>query len=368
MPVPYRIYMLLQIKNLKINYGAHQGSNQGFLGRNTERPLSILRWPRMYKSNNCLLEVVRGVDLNIDKGECVGLIGESGCGKTTVGLSITKLIPERKGNISSGEILFEDPAPQGYGAGKDILKLLPEELINIRGRKISYVFQEPFSSLNPVFTVYEQIRESLEEKNSADSQIAEILKSVGLEKIIGRKNMYPHELSGGMQQRAMIGMAIASRPGLIVLDEPTTALDVTIQRQILDLIMELKNKMNLSILFISHDLRVIFNIADKVNIMYAGKIVECGLKERIVSAPSHPYTIGLIDSIPSFEHRKRLFNAIGGRTPLFSELAEGCKFYPRCRFRIDRCAEKEPELEDVSGGHVSRCIRIRDIVRAEKSA
>jgi len=312
--------MLLQIKNLKINY----------------------------KSDNGLLEVVRGVDLVINQGECVGLIGESGCGKTTIGLSITKLIPERKGNISSGEILFED---------KDILKLNPEELRHIRGRRISYVFQEPFSSLNPVFTIYEQIRESLKEKDNSDSRIAEILKNVGLENIIGRKNMYPHELSGGMQQRAMIGMAIASKPSLMVLDEPTTALDVTVQRQILDLIAELKNKMNLSILFISHDLRIVFNIADKVNIMYAGKIVERGPKEKIISNPSHPYTMGLIDSIPSFEHRKKLFNAIGGRAPLFSELPEGCKFYPRCRFRIDACAEKEPELKDVSGGQASRCIR-----------
>lgn len=316
--------MLLQIRNLKINY----------------------------KSDNRLLEVVRGVDLDINKGECVGLIGESGCGKTTIGLSITKLIPERKGNISSGEILFED---------KDILKLNPEELRHIRGRRISYVFQEPFSSLNPVFTIYEQIRESLEEKDNSDSRIAEILKNVGLENIIGRKNMYPHELSGGMQQRAMVGMAIASKPSLMVLDEPTTALDVTVQRQILDLIAELKNKMNLAILFISHDLRIVFNIADKVNIMYAGKIVENGPREKIVSSPSHPYTMGLIDSIPSFEHRKKLFNAIGGRLPLFSELPEGCKFYPRCRFRIDACAKKEPELENASAGHASRCVRIKDI-------
>ncbi|PIP67692.1 MAG: peptide ABC transporter ATP-binding protein [Candidatus Omnitrophica bacterium CG22_combo_CG10-13_8_21_14_all_43_16] len=316
--------MLLQIKNLKINY----------------------------KSDNRMVEVVRGVDLDIDRGECVGLIGESGCGKTTAGLSITKLIPERKGNISSGEILF---------ASNDILKLNPEELRNIRGKKISYVFQEPFSSLNPVFTIYEQIRESLEEKDNPGRRIAEILKSVGLEKIIGRKNAYPHELSGGMQQRAMIGMAIASRPDLLVLDEPTTALDVTVQRQILDLIMELKNKMNLAILFISHDLRIVFNIADKIAIMYAGKIIEFGPKEKIVSSPAHPYTIGLIDSIPSLEHRKKPFNAISGKAPLFSELPQGCKFYPRCRFRIDKCTEKEPELRDVSGGQASRCIRIEEL-------
>jgi len=308
--------MLLQIKNLKINYGG--------------------------------LDVVRGIDLNIDKGECVGLIGESGCGKTTVGLSITRLIPERKGGISSGEILFED---------KDILKLDAEGLRKIRGKKISYVFQEPSSSLNPVFTIYEQIKEALEEKDNTDNMVAEILKSVGLEKIIGKKNMYPHEFSGGMQQRAMIGMAIASKPSLIVLDEPTTALDVTVERQILDLIMELKNKMNLSILFISHDLRIVFNIADNIGIMYAGKIVEYGPKEKIISDSSHPYTIGLVDSVPSFKHRKKSFNAIGGRAPLFSDLPKGCKFYPRCKFRIDRCTEKEPELKDISGGQASMCIR-----------
>jgi oligopeptide/dipeptide ABC transporter ATP-binding protein len=309
--------MLLGIKNLKVSYGG--------------------------------VEVVRGVDLDIDKGECAGIIGESGCGKTTVGLSITKLIPERKGNIGSGEILFEN---------RDVLKLEPEELRKIRGKKISYVFQEPFSSLNPVFSIYEQIKEALEEKIDSDSQIAEVLKSVGLEKIIGKKNMYPHELSGGMQQRVMIGMAIASKPSLIVLDEPTTALDVTVQRQILDLILELKNKMGLSILFISHDLRIVFNTADKIAIMYAGKIVECGPKEKIVSAPGHPYTIGLIESVPSFEHRKKSFNAIDGKAPLFSELPKGCKFYPRCRFRIDRCMEKEPDLEKISDGHTARCIRI----------
>jgi len=313
--------MLLQVRNLKINYGQ--------------------------------IEVVRGINLDIDRGECVGLIGESGCGKTTVGLSIAKLIPERKGDIGSGEILFE---------ARDILKLDSEELRSIRGKKISYVFQEPFSSLNPVFTIYEQIREALPDTKDSHTKIAEILKSVGLEKIINRKNLYPHELSGGMQQRAMIGMAIASNPSLVVLDEPTTALDVTVQRQILDLIMNLKGKMNLAILFISHDLRTVFNIADRVAIMYAGRIVECGPKEKIISSPGHPYTIGLIDSIPSFEHRKKSFNAISGKAPLFSELPCGCKFYPRCRFRIDKCREKDPELENISDGHASRCIRIKELI------
>lgn len=305
-----------------------------------------------YNVNGRLTEVVRGVDLDIEKGECVGLVGESGCGKTTIGLAMTKLIPERKGRIASGRILLD---------GKDLLKLDGEGLRRVRGKRISYVFQEPFSSLNPVFTIYEQLKESLPEKDNANESIAEILKSVGLNKIIGKKRMYPHELSGGMQQRVMIAMAVASRPDLLVLDEPTTALDVTVQKQILDLIMELKNGRSLSILFISHDLSMLFRLADRISVMYAGRIVEQGPKEKIASQPLHPYTVGLVDSIPSIRYRKRRFNAIDGRAPLFSDLPEGCKFHPRCRFRVDECRTKEPALEDISGGHTLRCIRVKEI-------
>lgn len=305
-----------------------------------------------YHSNGRGVEIVRGVDIGIHKGECVALIGESGCGKTTVGLCVTRLILPERGFISAGQIMFD---------GKDITKLSHEELRKIRGKKISYVFQEPFSSLNPVFGIYEQIEEALPEKKYADERIAGLLESVGLEKIVGKKKIYPHELSGGMQQRAMIAMALASRPELLILDEPTTALDVTIQRQILDLIRNLKNKLNLSMLFISHDLRIVFDMADRILLMYAGKIAEECSKDKFISSPSHPYSMGLIDSIPSFEHRKTLFNAIEGKAPLFTDLPEGCKFYPRCRFRIDKCQEKEPELEEISEGHFSRCIRTKEL-------
>ena len=305
-----------------------------------------------YKSNGILIEVVRGLDMEIKRGECVALIGESGCGKTTVGLSITRLIPERRGKIASGRILLDN---------QDLLTLSAEELRRIRGKRISYVFQEPFSSLNPVFTIYEQLRESLPEGNDSGESISEILKSVGLAKIAGKKKVYPHELSGGMQQRVMIAMAIASKPDLLILDEPTTALDITVQNQILDLIMELKDRMNLSILFISHDLRIVFRLADRISVMYAGRVVEEGPKEKIISRPAHPYTKGLIDSMPSIKHRKERFNAIDGRTPLFSNLPAGCKFHPRCKFRMDRCLEKEPGLEYISGGHVSRCIRSEEL-------
>lgn len=312
--------MLLEIRDLKISYGS--------------------------------IEVVRGLDLEIRKGECVGLVGESGCGKTTVCLSITKLIPERKGKIDSGRILLE---------GQDILKLDSEGLRGIRGSKVSYVFQEPFSSLNPVFTIYEQLKESLPDATDPEKTISEILESVGLEKIADNKKIYPHELSGGMQQRVMIAMAIVSRPDLLILDEPTTALDVTVQNQILDLIVELKNRMGLSILFISHDLRIIFKLADRIAVMYAGRMVEQGPRQGMVSQSRHPYTMGLIDSIPNLEHRKKRFNVIEGKAPLFSDLPEGCKFHPRCKFRIEKCIEKEPELEGLTDGHVSRCIRAREL-------
>ena len=307
-----------------------------------------------YKVGEASIEVVRGLDLEIARGDCVGIVGESGCGKTTVGLSITRLIPERKGMISSGRILLQ---------GQDLLALDRESLRKVRGSKVSYVFQEPFSSLNPVFTIYEQLKEALpDDAADVDAIIFELLKSVGLEKIAGRKNIYPHELSGGMQQRVMIAMAIVSKPDLLILDEPTTALDVTIQNQILDLIMELKNKIGLSILFISHDLRTIFRLSDRVAVMYAGQIVEQGPREVIVAQTAHPYTIGLINSIPSFEHRKKRFNAIEGKAPLFSNLPQGCKFHPRCKFKIDRCLKKEPELQHVSDGHVSRCIRAKELI------
>lgn len=312
--------MFLQIKDLKITYGG--------------------------------IEVVRGLDLNIKKGECVGLVGESGCGKTTVGLSITRLIPEDKAKIISGKALLE---------GRDILGLDIDGLRELRRKKVSYVFQEPFSSLNPVFTIYEQLKESVPDTDNVDKAIPEVLKDVGLSELSGRKRVYPHELSGGMQQRVMIAMAILSRPDLLILDEPTTALDVTVQNQILGLIMDLKEKLGLSILFISHDLRTVFKLSDKIAVMYAGRIVEEGLKEEIISRPRHPYTIGLIASIPSPEHRKKPFSAIEGKAPLFSNLPAGCKFYPRCKFRIDECREGEPELENISGEHFSRCILAKEM-------
>ncbi|MFH1479579.1 MAG: ABC transporter ATP-binding protein [Candidatus Omnitrophota bacterium] len=314
--------MLLKIRDLKIEYSSDKD-----------------------------IEVIRGLDLDIKKGECVGLVGESGCGKTTVGLSITRLIPERAGKIRSGSILFE---------GRDILGLNKDELRSIRGKKISYVFQEPFSSLNPVFTIYDQLKEAVPLHLDTKGYIDSLLESVGLSELCGKKNIYPHELSGGMQQRIAIAMAIASKPDLLVLDEPTTALDVTVQKKIILLIKQLKEKMDLSVLFISHDLGIIFNLADTINVMYGGMIIEKGSREDILQRPNHPYTKALLNSIPGLGHRKKRFDAIVGKGPLFSDLPKGCKFYPRCKSRIDSCRLSEPGLIEVSIGHFSRCIRWKE--------
>lgn len=321
--------MLLEIKNLKVSY----------------------------YTNNKLIEVIRGVSLSIDKGECFGLVGESGCGKSTIGLSLTKLLPNKNSIINDGEILFNR---------EDILKFDDENLRKLRGKKISYVFQDPFSSLNPVFTIYDQLKETVSNDRNYDEIINNALNNVGLNALVGKKHVYPHELSGGQKQRVMIAMAIMLNPSLLILDEATTALDVTIQNQILDLVMDLKNKLNLGILFISHDVKTVFRISDKIGVMYAGKIVEIGEKKDLLNKISHPYTKGLMDSLPSPENRSKKFHAIKGKAPLFSRLPQGCKFNPRCEYRIDKCIEEEPNLTPLPEGerpgeggihaHLCRCI------------
>lgn len=303
-----------------------------------------------YKIGAQDVEILRGVDLAVNKAECAAIIGESGSGKTTLGLAITKLLPDKTSFIRSGEILFE---------GKDLLDLDNDRLRNIRGKRISYVFQDPFSSLNPVFTIYEQLKEAINCDGDCAKMIEKVLKDVGLEKIIGKNKLYPFELSGGMQQRVMIAMAMIANPDILILDEPTTALDVTVQRQILELIAMLKKKTGVSILFISHDLRIVYEMADRIAIMYAGVIVEEGAKEDIFNKPLHPYTKALLDSLPSLGHRKQRFNAIKGKSPQFNNLPQGCKFYPRCNFRIDKCTEREPK--EIVNGRLVRCIRALDI-------
>ncbi len=297
---------------------------------------------------------VDGVDYAVRKGETLGVVGESGCGKSVTALSILRLIPEPPGKIVAGDIRFE---------GKSLLKLTAEEMRKIRGNKISMIFQEPMTSLNPVYTIGNQISETLKlhqgltTKDALDRSV-EMLKLVGIPSPARRVNEYPHELSGGMRQRAMIAMALACNPSLLIADEPSTALDVTIQAQILDLMVSLKEELNTAIILITHDLGVVAESAARVVVMYAGKVVEEADVYQIFEDPLHPYTEGLLQSIPridlSAEKKKRL-KEIKGVVPIPSRLPKGCHFHPRCPRVMDICSQEAPELKLEQNSHKVRC-------------
>jgi peptide/nickel transport system ATP-binding protein/oligopeptide transport system ATP-binding protein len=283
------------------------------------------------------LKAVDGVSFTLDRGEILGLVGESGCGKSMTALSILGLVPE-PGQVVAGSVLYQ---------GQDLLKLDGEELRKIRGDKISMVFQEPMSALNPVFTVGEQISEVLRVHRGADreqgmTEAERLLQTVGIPDPGRRVNEYPHQMSGGMQQRALIAMAMACEPDILLADEPTTALDVTVQAQILGLMEELIRGSDRSGLMITHDLGVIAEVADRVCVMYAGAVLESSPVKDLFADPRHPYTIGLLDSLPT--PGRRSFNAIPGAVPDLTDLPDGCRFAPRCPKAQDKCRDKEPEL------------------------
>ncbi|WP_018132030.1 ABC transporter ATP-binding protein [Effusibacillus pohliae] len=291
------------------------------------------------------------VDLAVGHGETVGIVGESGCGKSVTSLSIMGLIPKPPGKIVDGSILFE---------GVDLLTLSEADMRRIRGNRISMIFQEPMTSLNPVFTIGDQICETLRlhtdlGKKEAKRRAVELLKEVGIPRAEQIADEYPHRLSGGMRQRVMIAMAMACQPKLLIADEPTTALDVTIQAQILDLMRKLKRENGTSILMITHDLGVVAEMCDRVVVMYGGKVVEEADVETIFYDPRHPYTIGLLKSIPSLDQEVEWLESIPGNVPFPSEMPDGCKFAPRCAFATDRCRQEEPELIELANGHKSRC-------------
>ncbi|MFI5323593.1 MAG: ABC transporter ATP-binding protein [Thermodesulfobacteriota bacterium] len=303
------------------------------------------------------VEVVSGVSLSIPRGKIVGVVGESGCGKTVTALSIMRLIPEPPGSIDTGEILFD---------GANLLKYSDKELRSIRGNRISMIFQEPISSLNPVFTVGEQIGESLRThlnitgKEERDRVIS-LLKLVGLPAPERRIKNYPHELSGGMSQRVMIAMALACSPEVLIADEPTTALDVTIQAGILELIDDLRVKMGMAVLLITHDLGIIAEVADTVYVMYAGKVVEHASTDELFKNPKHPYTVGLLNSIPDLRESKEKLDAIPGMVPSPGSFPPGCRFQDRCPLAIERCGREEPPLSEHSDNHYSACWRAEDV-------
>lgn len=300
-----------------------------------------------------IVKAVDGVDMEAKKGKLTALVGESGCGKSVTGLSIMGLIPSPVGKIVEGEILFE---------GNDLAKLNYKEMADLRGKDISMIFQEPMTSLNPVLTIGRQVGEPLRIHSSLspeeiNERVLSILDLVGIPEPHSRLKSYPHQLSGGMRQRVMIAMALICRPKLLIADEPTTALDVTIQAQILDLMLELMKKINTSIILITHDLGVVAEVCDEVNVMYAGKIVEKGDVFSIFDNPSHPYTWGLLRSIPRIGKKgkaKKLYT-IKGMVPNLIDPPPGCRFADRCDKARGICCEEEPPFTTIEEGHFVKC-------------
>ena len=312
---------LLEIKNLQLDFVSHEGSARA----------------------------VDGVSLQLDAGETVCLVGESGCGKSVTAQSIARLVPTPPARYANGEILLN---------GRDVLKMSEEELRNMRGGVVSYVFQDPSASLNPVFRVGAQIKESLKlhrPSHATDAEVIRLLKLVGIPAQESRLRNYPFEMSGGMQQRVMIAMALASEPKLLVADEPTTALDVTIQAQILDLLRDLKQRLGMAILLITHNLGIVGDIADRVAVMYAGQIVELAPARELLQRPLHPYTKALMASVPKLSGGAERLTTIPGNVPRIGNFPSGCRFAPRCPIAKEECSKNLPELIEVEPSRWVRC-------------
>jgi oligopeptide/dipeptide ABC transporter ATP-binding protein len=308
------------------------------------------------------VRAVDGVSWDIAEGETVALVGESGCGKSVSALSIMRLVAEPAGRIEAGEILYK---------GRDLLKLSEGEMQHVRGREIAMVFQEPMTSLNPVLSIGRQLTEGLEiHMNMAPPQAraraVELLGMVGIPDPERRLAQYPHHFSGGMRQRMMIAMALACNPSLILADEPTTALDVTIQAQILELMRDLARRLRVAMLIITHNLGVVARYADRVNVMYAGRIVERGSARELYGTPRHPYTLGLLRSVPRLdEPRRARLDPIDGQPPDLTRLPRGCAFMPRCAFRVERCEAEVPPLRPLgTSGRLSACWEAERLVEA----
>ncbi len=298
------------------------------------------------------VRAVDGVSFDVREGETVAVVGESGCGKSVSALSIMRLIPYPPGRIVGGEIWFN---------GRNLLALNNEEIRQVRGKEIAMVFQEPMTSLNPALTIGRQLTEPLEvhlDMNASDAQerAAELLRLVGISEPERRLTQYPHQFSGGMRQRVMIAMALSCNPKLILADEPTTALDVTIQAQILELMKELNHQFGAAMIIITHNLGVVARYADRVNVMYAGKVIEHGSAREVYYNPRHPYTLGLLRSVPRLDQpRKARLDPIEGQPPDLANLPPGCSFRPRCKFAVEKCADEVPPLMEVGAEHLSAC-------------
>jgi oligopeptide/dipeptide ABC transporter ATP-binding protein len=310
------------------------------------------------------VRAVDGVSFDVFPGETLAIVGESGSGKSVTSLSIMRLLPAATGKITGGHILFR---------GRDLASLSEREMRAVRGREIGMIFQEPMTSLNPVHTIGDQISETVIRHEGVSrakglERAVEMLALVGIPEPRKRAANYPHQMSGGMRQRAMIAMALSCRPALLIADEPTTALDVTIQAQILELMKDLQRQMGMAIIFITHDLGVVAEVADRVLVMYAAQAVETGPVGEIFATPRMPYTAGLMGSIPRLgaSERKVRLTTIPGQVPSLARLPHGCRFAPRCAYAIDACRAGEPALTPVSPGHAARCIRATEIDLSER--
>jgi peptide/nickel transport system ATP-binding protein len=321
--------------------------------------LEIKNLKTYFKTDDGIAKAVDGVSYSIDKNETLGLVGESGCGKSVTALSIMRLIPQPPGIYAGGEILFD---------GKDLLKLSEEEMRKIRGNRISMIFQEPMTSLNPVYTCGSQIAEAIElhqnlSKKEAREKAIEMLNLVGIPSPAQRFDEYPHQLSGGMRQRVMIAMALSCNPAFLLADEPTTALDVTVQAQILELIKKLQQELGMGVIMITHDLGVIAEVSDNVAVMYASKIVEYGSAVQIFENPLHPYTQGLMKSIPRIGVHAERLNVIEGSVPPPTHFPKGCHFCTRCEFADERCWNEKPDLIEYEAGHTAACWKIEELTK-----
>jgi len=318
-----------------------------------------------FRTGAGLVRAVDGISYTVEHGETVAIVGESGSGKSVSALSILRLIPDPPGLITGGEILFD---------GKDLRTLAETEMREVRGRDIGMVFQEPMTSLNPVLSIDRAITETLEQHQGADRAAAdrraiELLEMVGIADPARRLRQYPHQLSGGMRQRVMIAVALACNPKLIIADEPTTALDVTIQAQILELMKTLASRFNVAQIIITHNLGVVARYTNQVNVMYAGRIVESGPADAIYHAPRHPYTMALLRSVPRLDQPRRArLDPVDGQPPDLTRLDGGCAFRPRCRFAVERCGREQPALDPVESGHLAACFRSTELLASQDVA
>lgn len=306
-----------------------------------------------YTSEGKEIHAVNDVSLSIEKGRTLGLVGETGAGKTTIAKSILRILPEPPAHVDQGQILLE---------GKNLLELENTEMQKIRGKRISMIFQDPMTALNPVMRVGDQIAEGIAlhekvSKKEAEEKAKQMLEMVGIPG--SRYRDYPHQFSGGMKQRVVIAMALACSPDLLLADEPTTALDVTIQAQVLDIIKDLQEKLNTAMIMITHDLGIVAEVCDNVAVVYAGEIVEFGSLEEIFDHPTHPYTIGLFGSLPDINSEVERLSPISGMPPDPSNLPSGCAFSPRCPYANEACKRAKVELKNIGGTHVCRCLRNR---------